>query len=260
MSFRKTDRDLRNNSLNPLSDAWDQGWIGAKEGAYGFLELLGESTDSEYLKDIGTAGITRAQSQQQEYAKVLTDWKDVNSIHSGLQFIQNNAAMSLPYMAITAGSAVAGTLAAPVVGTVGGIGLGITGAATVYSGQIWNEMEEGNKNAQWAIAGGLAQAGLDRLGIGAITGKLPASKMVNAAVEKIMKTNGVSKSVAEATLANATKQELGAFLKDGAKIATKQLTAKRTAKQLLKRAAGGALGESATGYAGGYRLYGSQAG
>ena len=97
MSFRKTDRDLRNNSLNPLSDAWDQGWIGAKEGAYGFLELLGESTDSEYLKDIGTAGITRAQSQQQEYAKVLTDWKDVNGIHSGLQFIQNNAAMSLPY-------------------------------------------------------------------------------------------------------------------------------------------------------------------
>ena len=32
LSFRQTDRDLRNNSLNPLSDAWDQGWIGAKEG------------------------------------------------------------------------------------------------------------------------------------------------------------------------------------------------------------------------------------
>ena len=40
VSFRKTDRDLRNNSLNPMSDAWQQGWIGVKEGAYGFLELL----------------------------------------------------------------------------------------------------------------------------------------------------------------------------------------------------------------------------
>ena len=216
-AFRRSDRDLRNNSLNPLSDAWDMGWIGAKEGAYGFLELLGESTDSDYLKDIGTAGITRARGQQEEYAKVLTDWKDVKGITSGLQYIQNNAAMSLPYMAITAGSAVAGTLAAPVVGTAAGVGLGITGAATVYSGQIWNEME-GEKNAGIAIAGGLAQAGLDRLGIGAITGKIPANKLMNAAIEKIMKTNGVSASVAEATLANATKQELGAFLKDGAKI------------------------------------------
>ena len=141
LAFRQTDRDIRNNSRNPLSDAWDQGWIGAKEGAYGFLELLGESTDSEYLTDIGEAGITRARAQQQEYAKVLTDWKDVRNIETGLQFIQNNAAMSLPYMAITAGSAVAGALAAPVVGTAGAIGLGITGASTVYTGQIWNEME-----------------------------------------------------------------------------------------------------------------------
>ena len=127
----------------------------------------------------------------------------MKGIASGLQYIQNNAAMSLPYMAITAGSAVAGTLAVPVVGTAAGVGLGITGAATVYSGQIWNEME-GEKNAGIAIAGGLAQAGLDRLGIGAITGKVPANKLMNAAIEKIMKTNGVSASVAEATLANAT--------------------------------------------------------
>ena len=131
--------------------------------------------------------------------------------------------MSLPYMAITAGSAVAGLAAAPVVGTAGAIGLGITGASTVYTGQIWNEME-GEKNATIAVAGGLAQAALDRLGIGAITGKIPANKLMDAAIQKIMKVNGVSASVAEATLANATKQELGDFLKDGAKIATKQLT------------------------------------
>ena len=245
LAFRQTDRDIRNNSRNPLSDAWDQGWIGAKEGAYGFLELLGESTDQEWLTDIGEAGVTRARSRQEEFGKILTDWKDVRNIKTGLQFIQNNAAMSLPYMAITAGSAVAGTLAAPVVGTVGAIGLGITGASTVYTGQIWNEME-GEKNATIAVAGGLAQAALDRLGIGAITGKIPANKLMDAAIQKIMKVNGVSASVAEATLANATKQELGDFLKDGAKIATKQLTAKRSAKQLLKRAAGGAAGESLT--------------
>ena len=104
LSFRKTDRDLRNNSLNPLSDAWDMGWIGAKEGAFGFLELLGESTDSEYLKDIGTAGVTRARGQQEEYAKVLTDWKDVDGFWKGLEYIQNNAAMSLPCLLYTSPS------------------------------------------------------------------------------------------------------------------------------------------------------------
>ena len=153
--------------------------------------------------------------------------------------------MSLPYMVITAGSAVAGTLAAPVVGTVGGIGLGITGASTVYSGQIWNEME-GEKNAGVALGAGLVQAGLDRLGIGAITGKFPAKKITEEAVKKIMKTNGVSRGVAETTLANATKRELADFMNDTAKIATKQLTAKRTGKEFLKRAAKGALGEAGT--------------
>ena len=152
-----------------------------KRQAYGFLELLGESTDQEWLTDIGEAGVTRARSRQEEFGKILTDWKDVRNIKTGLQFIQNNAAMSLPYMAITAGSAVAGTLAAPVVGTAGAIGLGITGASTVYTGQIWNEME-GEKNATIAVAGGLAQAALDRLGIGAITGKIPANKLMDAAI------------------------------------------------------------------------------
>ena len=61
-----------------------------------------------------------------------------------------------------------------------------------------------------------------------------------------MKVNGVSRNVAEATLANATKQELAGFMKDTAKIATKQLTAKRVGKEFLKRAATGAIGESAT--------------
>ena len=245
LSFRQTDRKLDNTSRNPLSDAWDQGWVGAKEGAWGFLNLLGESTDNEWLTDIGEAGVTRAQARQGEFAEILTDWKDVDGFTSGLQYIQNNAAMSLPYMIITAGSAAAGTLAAPVVGTVGGIGLGITGASTVYSGQIWNEME-GEKNATVALGAGLVQAGLDRLGIGAIAGKFPARQITEEAVKKIMKTNGVSRNVAEATLANATKRELADFMNDTAKIATKQLTAKRAGKEFLKRAATGAIGEAGT--------------
>ena len=105
---------------------------------------------------------------------------------------------------------------------------------------------EGEKSATVALGAGLAQAALDRLGIGAIAGKFPARQLTEEAVKKIMKVNGVSRNVAEATLANATKRELADFMNDTAKIATKQLTAKRAGKEFLKRAATGAIGEAGT--------------
>ena len=48
VQFRHNDRNIRNKSLNPLSDSWDQGWIGVKESAYGFLNLLGETSENEW--------------------------------------------------------------------------------------------------------------------------------------------------------------------------------------------------------------------
>ena len=235
LSFRDAkNRDLRNNSLNPMSDAWQQGWIGVKEGAYGFLELLGDTAGVEGLKDIGEAGIARAQSQQEAYGKVLTDWKDVNGFQSGVAFIANNAAMSLPYMINTAAATVAGTLAAPVIGT----GLAVAGAiavpSAVYAGQTWNEME-GEKNAGVALTAGLVQGSLDRLGIGALKGVAPKN-ITNEAIKKIMAT-GVSREAAEQTLANATKVQLAEFLKESGRIASTKIATAEAGKALLKSAA-----------------------
>ena len=254
VAFRKSDRTLNNKSLSPFSDAWDQGWIGAKEGAYGFLELLGDSAGIESLQDIGTAGIARAQSQQGEYAEILTNWKDVKGFKSGVEFLGNNALMSLPYMITTAGAAVAGTLAAPVIGGAAAAGLAIGAPATIYSGQVWNEMEveEGGKgkNAGVALTAGLAQAALDRLGVGIIIGKFPAKNATDLAVKKIMKTTGVNKKAAEATLANATKIELAGYLKDTGKVAADQLAKKKLGLDLLKQTSKsfvtGAAGEAVT--------------
>ena len=239
LSFRRSDRDIRNNSRNPMSDAWQQGLLGAKEGYYGFLELLGDTAGVEGLEDIGEAGIARAQSKQAEYAKVLTDWKDVNGISSGVSFIANNAAMSLPYMITTAGAAVAGTLAAPVIGGVAATGLAIGAPSAIYAGQTWNEMEETEdgkgKSAAVALTAGLVQGSLDRLGIGALSGVAPKN-ITKEAIKKIMAT-GVSREAAEATLANATKAELAGFLKDSAKMAGAKIAAAETGKAFLKSAA-----------------------
>ena len=214
--------------------------------------MLGETTGSETIADVGTKGIERIQSQQAEYAHVLTDWKDVEGFRSGVSFIANNAAMSLPYMITTAGAVVAGTLAAPVIGTAAAVGIGIAAPATIYAGQVWNEME-GEKNAGIALTAGLAQAALDRLGIGAITGKILPKNVTGEAVKKIMKTTGATREVAEQTLATATKQELAGYLKDSAKIAADQIAKKKIGMELLKGAGvtslafgRGAVGEGIT--------------
>ena len=126
LSFRQTDRSIRNQAYNPMSDSWSQGLIGAKEGAYGFLEIMGDVTGAEMLTDIGEAGVSRARHEQDAFAAVLTDWQDVRGISSGVEYLVNNAAMSLPYMITAAGAAVAGTAAAPVVGTVGALAIGVS--------------------------------------------------------------------------------------------------------------------------------------
>ena len=243
------DRDYNNNSNNPLTDSWEIGLNGAREGAFGFLELLGETTGSDYIEDVGTKGIERIQNKQAEYGHVLTDWKDVEGFKSGVSFLANNAAMSLPYMISTAGAVVAGTLAAPVIGVTAATGLAIAAPATIYAGQVWNEME-GEKSAGAALTAGLAQAALDRLGIGAITGKILPKNITGEAVKKIMKATGATKEVAEQTLANATKQELAGYLKDTAKLAADQIAKKKLGLELLKktgvRFSTGAAGEAVT--------------
>ena len=234
LDFRQMDRDIRNNAYNPLGDAWDTGWIGAKEGMYGALEMLGDTTGSEWLTDIGEAGIVRAQNQAQEKGHILTDYKDVDSFGTAMQFLGNNVAMSLPYMAITAGGVAAGVLAAPFITGAGAIALGVSAPAAVYSGQVWNEME-GEKNAAVAVGAGLVQASLDRLGLGGLAGKLIPDKAFSQGVKHIMAKKGVGKEVAEQMLSNATRLESRTLLQEAAKVATKQQAGKRTFLDLLKR-------------------------
>ena len=234
LNFRQTDRSIRNQAYNPMSDAWSQGWIGAKEGAYGFLEIMGDATGEEMLTDIGEAGVSRARHQQDAYAEILTDWKDVRGISSGVEFLVNNAAMSLPYMITSAGAAVAGAAAAPVVGTAGALAIGVSVPSAVYAGQTWNEME-GEKSAAVALTSGLIQGSLDRLGIGAIVGG--TSITAAQGVAKIMAAKKISKEAAEEVLAAATRQELGDFLRGGVQTATAELAAKELGTNFLKSAA-----------------------
>ena len=149
VQVRHRDRTIGNDALNPFSDSWNTGWISVTESAYGMLNLLGETTGAEAIADIGENGVIRAKSRMQEYdAEKVLDYRDVDGFWSAIEFVGNNAAISVPYMAATIG----GAALAPVTG-----GASLALPASLYTGQVWNEME-GEKNAAVAIGAGVAQA------------------------------------------------------------------------------------------------------
>ena len=253
-------------SLNPLSDAWDTGWLGMIEGAYGFAELAGDTTGWNWLEDVGTAGIQRSQAQIANRGWLLTDYEQIgeeDKIKAGwkkdaegnwikpngarqpafsdylsdtLEYVGNNAAMSLPYMGLTVGSAIT----APITG-----GLSLTAPASVYAGQTWNEME-GEKSASVAITSGILQASFDRLGIGLIFKSGGAPKdLIKAGTQELMK-KGATKAEAQEAISKATRAELAAFSGDVAQVAKQQLTAGRLAKRGLGGLGAGAAGEGVT--------------
>lgn len=236
VQVRSYDRSIDNKSLNPFSDSWEQGWIGVKEASYGMLNLIGETTNSETLANIGEAGVERARTQIRDYGTTITDWKEIKDVSSAFDYITNNAALSLPYMAIT----VAGTAAAPVTG-----GASLAAPASVYAGQTWNEME-GEKNAGIAIASGITQAALDRLGLGFIFKKgIGSTKLLNQAINKLT-AQGMTKEAAKQKVLGATRKEMAGFVGDVSTVAKSQLTAKQVFKDMAKRGLIAGAGEAVT--------------
>ena len=235
VQFRDYDRSLSNKSNNPLSDSWHQGWTGVSEAAYGVLDLVGDRAGIDSLKDIGEAGINRARTRLSDYGTTLTSYKDVDGFGTAMQFLGNNLALSLPYMAITTGATLA---AAPT------FGASFAAPVSIYTGQVWNEME-GEKSATVAIGAGILQAGLDTLGFKGAVKVGSMKSMWNGAVDQLVKS-GVSRDVAERQLANATRREMATLSGDAANVAKQQLGAKQTFQDLVQRSimAGGFEGST----------------
>ena len=236
VQFRSSDRTLDNQALNPWSDSWSSGWQSVGESFYGVANLIGTETGLEGLADWGAQGVDKQQVKQQQYAQRLTDWKEIDGVWDFVDYIGNQAAQSLPYMAVTAGA----TAAAPLTG-----GASFAAPVSLYTGMTWNEME-GEKNAGIAVAGGVAQAALDRLGLGGVfkAGVAP-KKLMNEAIEKLVK-EGTPRGQAQELVANATKTTVGELAKDISGFAAKQLKAKELVKSYLSRAGVGAGSEAIT--------------
>ena len=229
------DRDqISGAANNPWSDSWDVALLGVGEAMFGVANMLGESTGWEGAEEWGAQGVARAQAKIGDHAWAVRDWKDVEDLGSAVDFVANNAIMSLPYMGIS----MAGALASPFTG-----GLSLSAPAAVYAGQTWNEME-GDKSAAIAIGSGVAQAMLDRVGISFITKGMTGSQITQKAIAELSKEMGEAK--AKETVLRASRLALAGFAGDAAKVAKSQLAAKQVFKNFASRAAAGVGGEAIT--------------
>ncbi len=252
VQVRNLDRTLENKSEGPLGDGIDTGLIGVIEGLYGTAQMVGEETGFKWLENIGTAGIKRQHAYLADMPElklsafkpiidkngVVTgnEW-DIKGVGEFFEYLGTNAAVSIPYMANTVGATL---LAGPT------FGLSMLSPSAVYTGQTWNEMEGDNKNAAIAIASGVTQAILDKIGLqGLVGGSILKSSTRNAIIDKIMKT-GVSKSVAQQTLSKMTRLEVANFIGSAAKTAAAQLTSRNVLKALLAQSAKGFVSEATT--------------
>ena len=244
VQFRKYDRSLDNKALNPLSESFDVGLVGAREALYGSLELIGEKSDWDWAKDVGEGGIARARAQLADKPTLklsaLDDegnW-DIDSVGEFFEYVGNNAAISLPYMAATIG----GALAAPYTA-----GLSLAAPVSIYTGQVWNEMEGENRSASIAIAAGVSQAVLDRIGLaGIVSGSILKKETRDAAINHLVTQNNITKKQASNILADLTRKELAQVVGDVGKVASQQLSARNVARAFSQRAAVGAGTEAVT--------------
>ena len=220
-----------------MSVAWETGWNGVAQSAYGLADMLGEKLDYEDMENWGEAGIERARTRMGENGKIITDYKDVDGFLTAVEFLGTNAAMSVPYMAITTGA----TLLS---GATGGLSMAIP--ASIYTGQTWTEMEGDNKSASVAIASGVLQATFDRLGLDLVfkVGITPKA-LYKQGLDKLI-SKGMTTDLAKKTLSDMTRKQLAELSGDAAKIARQQITGKAIFKDLSTRGLIGGAGEGVT--------------
>ena len=240
--FQRVGQDESGNSLNPYSTAWNTGMIGVTDAAWGMVSLLGDSLGLEGMKGSGEAGVRRARARIADQGQILTSYEDVDSFGDAVDFIANNTLLSIPYMGITAAAAVT----APLTG-----GVSLLAPVSIYTGQTWNEMgdqirhTDKERSASVAIASGIAQAALDRLGLAGITGA-GGKELYKKGVQALIDQRGMSEQLAKATMAQSTKREMASYLGDVGDVAREQLKAKHLTTDLLKRMRTGALTEATT--------------
>lgn len=245
---RQGDRTIMNKAYNQLSTTWNSAILEVKKQTYGFLELVGEQSKWDYLKDVGTKGAQRQKIAQGLLPDTLNSIKDIpgddswETITNAATYAGNLVAGTLPMMAVIMASAAA----AP----AGMLGVGISSipAAMLYSGGFYTEQPDDKKNASLAVSAGVGAAVLDRLGLDAMMGgnlfsKIGREEVITALIQS---QKAASREAAEKMMKDATKSVLVEMSEAGAQFAHKHYASRQAQVEALRAIGVASVGEGVT--------------
>ena len=236
VKYRSNDRDIMNRAYSPFSSSFGSALVGVKEAGYGMASMIGNSLGLEDLENWAESGVYRAGDELSQRAQVLLDYKEVENAGDAFEFVANNIAMSLPYMATT----MASIAAAPFTGYTS-----LAVPASLYTGAIWNEQADDAKSASLALTGGVMQGVIDVAG-----GKFLLKSFGKMGTPKEILEKGkqelvrLGKSPEEA--AYMTKIELAKVSTDMADVVKKQIRSRERIGEVLKGVGISAGSESMT--------------
>ena len=236
VKYRSNDRDIMNRAYSPFSSAFGSALVGVKEAGYGMASMIGNSLGLEELENWGESGVYRAGDEISQRAQVLLDYKEVEDAGDAFEFVANNVAMSLPYMATTMASIAA---AGPTMGA------SLAVPASLYTGAIWNEQADDAKSASLALTGGVMQGVIDVAGGKFLLnsfGKMGTPKeILKKGKEELIK---LGKSPED--IANMTKIELAKVSTEMADLVKGQIRSRERIGEILKGVGISGSSEAAT--------------
>lgn len=239
VAIRSLDRNLNNEAYDQWSTSFDTALISMTESYHGFRQAIGQMTENENLELGGRLGAEAARYRMRLNPTTTVSLDQIDGVGDFVDWIGNNAAMSIPYMATTFGSAAAGgvvgtALGGPV-GTAVGIGAGLMGPSAIYSGQVYNEQDV--KNPKVAFTSGLVQAVLDRVGLKGISASGKGIKDGLQEVVDQLVSKGATREVALDKVLKASRRELAEFMDDSVTFARDQVKLRNSSRAVLNQAA-----------------------
>lgn len=241
-SLIRPGEDYKGETTDQVSTGLDIGVAQMKQGLWGSLEMLGEKTGVDWLKNTAKSNIRMHQSTLENLPYLRSaeafgengEWK-LDSFGKVFDFAIGQAASSAPQMLST----IVSTLAAPIT-----FGASLSVPAATYIGQTWNGQEEGKKSATAAIIAGTTMTALDKLGLKGFAPKgLDITKPATQAIVKKELLKKYSSEAADEMILKATKESVREVAQVLRLETIKQATGiKEVGKQIVK----GALTEGPT--------------
>jgi len=221
VQFRNPDRTIDNKAIGFIGSmgvSFDQGIEGLKEGLFGYADAIGETFGIESLERFGEAGVSRAKQRMMDAPEVVLDYKDIDSVSTGFQYVLNNTAMMVPQIMLAFGSMAVAAPFTPVIGAGGALAASTTPLAMTMAGQTWNEME-GEKGVTQFIAASMAGVGmsaLERFGLERLVkpGQVLSKQGFEKVARSISQKQGIGIDQARNKLLNVTRQEVGKYTKE----------------------------------------------